>query len=110
MVKGWEGLEIKKEWELNTTDIPNWDLVRYFKFSKQDNPDFFDDNEIVFYKNVDDLVNKLTYYKENDDARVKIAQKGKKKYFKFFNSKIIARYLIEKTFDSKLKHKYIWEK
>ena len=72
--------------------------------------DFFDDNEIVFYKNVDDLVNKLTYYKENDDARVKIAQKGKKKYFKFFNSKIIARYLIEKTFDSKLKHKYIWEK
>ena len=72
--------------------------------------DFFNDDEIVFYKNVDDLVKKLTYYKENDEARVKVAQKGKKKYFKFFNSKIIARYLVEKTFDSNLKHKYIWEK
>ena len=46
-----EGLEIKKEWELNTTDIPNWDLVRYFKFSKQNSQDYFDGNETYTFYN-----------------------------------------------------------
>ena len=72
--------------------------------------DFFDDDEVVFYKNVDDLSEKLNYFRENDDSRKKIARKGQEKYFKYFNSKLIAKYLVEKTFEIKTKQNYLWEK
>ena len=72
--------------------------------------DFFDDDEVIFYKNIEDLSKKLTYYKKNNSLRIKIAKKGQKKYFKFFNSEIISKYLIEKTFDINLKQKYLWDK
>ena len=72
--------------------------------------DFFNDDEVVFYKNIDDLSRKLSYYKKNDHLRVKIAKKGQKKYFRHFNSKIVAKYLIDTTFGMKTKRKYLWDK
>ena len=72
--------------------------------------DFFDDDEVVFYKNIDDLSKKLSYYKNNNALRIKVAKKGQKKYFDYMNSKIISKYLIEKTFDIKSKQKYLWDK
>ena len=72
--------------------------------------DFFDDDEVVFYKNVDDLSEKLNYFKKNDSIRKTIARNGRKKYFRFFNSTIIANYLIDKTFGLKFKENYLWEK
>ena len=72
--------------------------------------DFFSDDEVIFYKNVKDLSEKLNYFKENNQLRKKIAENGQKKYFKFFNSKLIAKYIIHKTFDAKSKDKFYWEK
>ena len=72
--------------------------------------DFFDDDEVVFYKNIEDLTKKLSYYKQNNSHRIKIARNGQKKYFEYFNSKIISKYLIERTFDINLKQKYLWDK
>jgi spore maturation protein CgeB len=71
--------------------------------------DFFDDDEVVFYKNVDDLSEKLNYFRENDSSRKKIARKGQEKYFRYFNSNLIANYIIEKTFNFKSKQRYLWE-
>ena len=48
--------------------------------------DFFSNNEIIFYKNINDLTNKLNYYKNNDALRKKIAKNGQKKYFKLFSN------------------------
>ena len=70
--------------------------------------DFFDDNEMIFYKNLQDLSHKLNKYKKDIKIGKKIAKKGKKKYFRFFNSNIISDYLIAKTFEIKPKHKIIW--
>jgi len=72
--------------------------------------DFFNDDEIVFYKSIEDLSQKLSFYKKNNSLRVKIAKNGQKKYFEHFNSKIVAKYLIEKTFEINLKQKYLWNK
>ena len=58
--------------------------------------DFFDDDEIVFYKNIEDLSKKLEFYKNNNSLRIKVAKKGQKKYFKYFNSKIVSKYLIDR--------------
>ena len=69
---------------------------------------FFKDDEVVFYKNLDDLAKKITKYSLNDKLRVKIAKKGRKKYLKYFNSKIVADFIINKTLDINKNKKYFW--
>ena len=65
--------------------------------------DFFNKGEIVFYSSLDDLANKILYYKKNDKIRKKIAYNGKKKYFKLFNETKISKYIIDKSFGNKAK-------
>ena len=62
---------------------------------------FFDSNEIVSYNDIDDLANKIKFYKKNDKKRVKIAKKGKEKYFKLFNETKISKFIIDKSLDKK---------
>ena len=57
--------------------------------------DFFNKNEIIFYKNISDLADKIIFYSKNDKLRKKIKNNGKKKYFKLFNEKKITNYLID---------------
>ena len=59
--------------------------------------DFFNKNEIIFYKNIDELADKINFYKKNELTRKKIAKNGKNKYFKLFNEKIMTRYIIKKS-------------
>ena len=68
---------------------------------------FFTRDEIVLYKNVNDLSEKIIKYSNDNVLRSKIAKKGKKKYFKYFNSTTIAEFIINKSFD--IKKKYFWE-
>ena len=69
---------------------------------------FFSKNEIVLYKNIDDLISKINFYNKNDHLRKRIANNGRKKYFKYFNSKTVAEFIINKTFNNK--KQYYWEK
>ena len=70
---------------------------------------FLSNNEIVSYKNINDLAAKIIKYNKNDKLRKRIAKRGREKYHKYFNSKKIAEYIINKTFKIKTK-KYLWEK
>ena len=70
--------------------------------------DFFKNDEIVLYKNTNDLSEKIEQYSNNDNLRKKTAKKGRDKYFKYFNSTIIADFIIKKTFSRKHK-KFYWE-
>ena len=63
--------------------------------------DFFSKNEIVFYDNVDDLAEKVKFFKKNEKSRIEIAKKGKKKYFKMFNEQKITKYIVDKSFRKK---------
>ena len=56
---------------------------------------FFNNNEMVFYDDIDDLANKVNFYKKNDKQRRRIAYNGKKKYFSLFNEKKITKYIID---------------
>ena len=69
--------------------------------------DFFNNNEMVFYRNINDLLEKILKYKNDDKMRRRIAMNGHKKYHKFFNSSIVARYIIDKSFG--INSKYYWE-
>jgi glycosyltransferase involved in cell wall biosynthesis len=70
--------------------------------------DFFSNDEMIFYKDIDDLVNKLEKFKKDKKTGKKIAKKGRDKYFRYFNSNIVSDYIISKTFDVKSKYKFIW--
>jgi len=69
---------------------------------------FLNNNEIITYKNISDLSEKIDKYSNDDKLRKKIAKKGRDKYFKFFNSTIVADFIIKKTFSIKHK-KFYWE-
>ena len=66
-----------------------------FVDKKTELDDFFNKNEIIFYKNINDLDDKIKFYSKNDKIRIKIARNGKKKYFKLFNESKVAKYLID---------------
>ena len=72
--------------------------------------DFFNDDEIIFYKNINDLSEKIQKYCFDDKLRKKIAKNGKLKYMKYFNSELVSQYILQKTFNYNTKKKFLWSK
>ena len=70
--------------------------------------DFFSDKEMVFYKNINDLSEKIIKISRDEKLRKAIARNGKNKYMKYFNSDLVAEFIINKTLDIKTKKKYLW--
>jgi spore maturation protein CgeB len=64
--------------------------------------DIFKSNEIVLYENINDLRDKIQFYKKNDSLRKKIAKNGQNKYFKLFNETTISKYIIEASMGKKV--------
>ena len=77
---------------------------------KTEYSDFFSSKEMVFYKNLDDLSDKIIKISNDEKLRKQIGKAGKDKYFKYFNSTIIAEFLINKTFNLGESKKYFWSK
>jgi len=71
---------------------------------------FFNNNELVFYKNIDDLSEKMQKLSLDEKLRKKIAKKGWEKYHRFFNSKVISDYMLSKIFDGNRNNKALWDK
>ncbi len=70
--------------------------------------DFFSNKEMVFYKDIDDLSEKLNKFKKEKKLGKKIAKAGKKKYLKYFNSDLVSEDILSKTFGYKMKKKILW--
>ena len=65
---------------------------------------------MVFYKNVSDLSDKIEKISSDEKLRKSIGKKGKMKYMKYFNSTLVADFIINKTFNINSKIKYLWHK
>ena len=70
--------------------------------------DFFTKNEIVTYKNINDLNKKILTYKNNKKLLKKIASNGFKKAHKIFNNKLISDFIVRKTFGYQVIKKHSW--
>ena len=70
--------------------------------------DFFNDNEMVFYSSISDLIEKISKISRDDKLRKYIGKNGKIKYLKYFNSNLVAEFIINKTLDLSNKKKYLW--
>ena len=62
---------------------------------------FFSNKEIIFYNDINDLSEKIKFFAKNDKLRINIARNGKKKYFKLFNEKRIAKFIIDTSLGKK---------
>jgi glycosyltransferase involved in cell wall biosynthesis len=71
---------------------------------------FFNKNEMVFYKNVNDLSEQIIKISHDEKLRKSIGEKGKIKYMKYFNSDLVAQFIINKSLSLNKKNKYFWEK
>jgi hypothetical protein len=70
--------------------------------------DFFNDNEMVFYNNISDLTEKILKLSHDERLRRSIGKKGKDKYLKYFNSNLVAEFIINKTLEINSNKKYFW--
>jgi len=70
--------------------------------------DFFDNDEMVFYNDLSDLSEKILKISRDEKTRKSIARKGKIKYMKYFNSSLVADFIINKTLGIDNKRKYFW--
>jgi len=70
--------------------------------------DFFNDQEMVFYKNISDLSEKISRISSDEKLRKKIGRLGSEKYLKYFNSTLVAQFIINKTLGLNNKNKYLW--
>ena len=71
--------------------------------------DFFKNDEIVTYKNFNDLVKKIKFFINNDNLRKKIANNGRRKYLREFSSEKISKYIVTKSMNINIKDKFLWE-
>ena len=71
--------------------------------------DFFSDDQIVNYKDIDDLNYKLNKFKKDTKDAKRIAKNGREFYLKNFNSTIVSDFILSKLFGYKSKNKFIWE-
>ncbi len=60
--------------------------------------DFFNDDEVGFYENENDLLNKLDKILTNERKLKKYSENGKRKYFQLFDNKIITKNIIDNVF------------
>ena len=73
--------------------------------------DFFTDKEMVFYSNLNNLSDKIQKISRDEKLRKQIAKNGKVKYMKYFNSSIVADFIINRTYDNNNDtKKYLWHK
>ena len=59
---------------------------------------FFKDDEVGFYRNENDLINKLDRILSNDNKLKKLSKLGKKRYFELFSNCLVAKKIINDTF------------
>ena len=70
--------------------------------------DFFNKNEMLFYKNEKDLCEQINDIKYNSEKINQISKNGKKRYFEIFNNLIVSDSIISQTLGTKPRYKYVW--
>jgi hypothetical protein len=75
---------------------------------KYEYQNFFKKDEIVTFRNINDLNKKILFYKKNKKLLKKIASNGYKKAHKIFNNKLISDFIVRKTFGLQINKKYEW--
>ena len=69
----------------------------------------FNSDELITYKNENDLIEKILDLKDDLKKINKISKKGKDKYFKIFNNSIVADSITSVALETSPKYNYVWK-
>ena len=69
----------------------------------------FNSDELITYKNENDLIEKILDLKDDLEKINKISKKGKDKYFKIFNNSIVADSITSVALETSPKYNYVWK-
>lgn len=70
--------------------------------------EIFSDDEFVFYRDLDELADKLRFFLKNDGERQRIARNGHERYHTFFSERLVARYVEEVMTGRAFSEAYAW--
>ena len=70
--------------------------------------DFFTDKEMVFYSDISDLSEKISRISKDEKLRKLIGKNGREKYLRYFNSNLVAEFILHKTLNTTSKKRFIW--
>ena len=68
----------------------------------------FNDNHVVFFKDEDELREKVKYFQSNNDKRKSIASAGRAYYHRYFSAEKVIKYIVESTFEITHSEAYPW--
>ena len=68
----------------------------------------FSDNEIIFYTEENELYEKIKWYTNHQEERMRVAKNGWQKYHNLFNEKIVTKHIINLMFTEDGLRKYPW--
>ncbi|MGH1378169.1 MAG: glycosyltransferase [Alphaproteobacteria bacterium] len=70
--------------------------------------DIFDNDSFISFDTNEDLMDKIKYFSQHSEQRIKIAQTGYNKINDYFHADKVCQYIIETTFDKPLSQEYNW--
>lgn len=79
-----------------------------FVWDKGEMRRLFDDEYVVFFKDEDELCEKVKYFHSHDDHRKSIASAGRAYYHRYFSAEKVVKYIVESTFEIPLSEDYPW--
>lgn len=77
----------------------------------QDTPglrELYDETEMVYFHDIDDLVEQIRYFQSHDEEARSIARNGRERAHRSYNPQRVARFIKEVTFGSPLSEDYEW--
>ncbi len=69
----------------------------------------FSTDEIVYFKDLDDLLSKLIYFHRHPEEGRRIAEQGWQRAHSSYNAGRVTRYMLERLFDQPLSSDYEWK-
>ena len=70
---------------------------------------FFQNNEAVFFESETDLLKKIRFFSNDDQARQDTAKRGREFYQQEFSAMKVSQFIIEATFDIPYSFDYCWQ-
>ncbi|MBX3488998.1 glycosyltransferase [Parvibaculum sp.] len=70
--------------------------------------EIFSDDEFAFYRDLDELTERLRYFLKNDGERQRVARNGHARYHALFSEVLVARFIEDAVFDRAPSGDYAW--
>ena len=81
-----------------------------FQYAGNSMQDFFSADETVYFGDVDELIEKISWYNTHDDPRRVVASAGRRAYHRLFNAQRVLRYMVETVAGERHSEPYEWAK